>query len=99
MIAITLNETDYELNLSDTTASRWILKTGYWNDDGVWDDDEYWIDSGFHLLGVMIELTWTETEYEITVTDGQKTPVPENAVLNADGQPLSNADGSYILTD
>jgi len=34
----------------------------------------------------MIELTWTEIEYEITVTDGQKAPIPENAILNADGE-------------
>ena len=47
----------------------------------------------------LIEITLSETEYEITVTDGNKAPIPENAILNADGEPLLNADGSYILTD
>lgn len=46
-----------------------------------------------------IEIILTDDNYGITLTDGDSAPVPENAVLNADGNPLLNADGSYILTD
>jgi hypothetical protein len=45
------------------------------------------------------EITLSETAYGITLSEGESTPVPENAILNADGSPLTNADGSYILTD
>jgi hypothetical protein len=25
-------------------VSNWILKTGFWNDNGIWDDTANWID-------------------------------------------------------
>ena len=47
------------------------------------------------------EIALTETDYDITLTDGDinYVPIPQNALLNASGEPIINADGSYILTN
>lgn len=28
----------------NSTRNKWILKTGYWNDNGEWIDTKNWID-------------------------------------------------------
>ncbi|MGP1514450.1 MAG: hypothetical protein ACTTJH_00635 [Bacteroidales bacterium] len=29
---------------SDETQEYWVLKDGYWDDEGIWIDEEYWKD-------------------------------------------------------
>lgn len=47
------------------------------------------------LTEIDYEITLAEVDYKITLVDGDKPP---KILLNLDGEPIQNADGSYILT-
>lgn len=32
------------LRLCKNIIKKWILKTGFWNDNGIWDDNAEWED-------------------------------------------------------